>query len=386
MSFGPTKSAPPEGTIIIGAVVVVDSSEDVCAGASGRSTGGLGDFGFVSDLSPLRSLSYLLHKEFADKFGGREKWGFSDLEIYRVSPKNVSGDLSPPVSWGPAPPVEKIVSDLPNWVNTSDDWKVQSLAAAPHAAHVNPRKICRFLHERCEELGVQFHLSSEVTSFRKKDQMHAFTSVTIKVHEKSLAVILFPLRINSINSAGNHATVRNPRWKPSDDENGVSQVFLNNFLQGSDRLDITSYLGGMLYVGAWGANPEPVPEYADNIEARPDQIRAMLEVARPFLHLEPDQELEVLSTGRCYRPLAEPNHPIIGKVPWCLIGDNIPETGHKNWKVHGDLYINTGHNSDGVTLGPGSGKVLCEYILGLPPSATVPVVGLDNISGQQSHL
>lgn len=34
----------------------------------------------------------------------------------------------------------------------------------------------------------------------------------------------------------------------------------------------------------------------------------------------PEEELEMFGVGRCYRPLAEPNHPFITKVTWELLG------------------------------------------------------------------
>jgi glycine/D-amino acid oxidase-like deaminating enzyme len=130
------KSGASESAPLWPPVVVVDPSSDICSGASGEATGGLGDFGFSSETSPLGLLSYRLHKELASEFGGREKWGFSDLEIYRVTPKNFTGSPSPLDSWGPALPVGRKLSDLPNWIKASEDWAVQSLAEAPHSAHL----------------------------------------------------------------------------------------------------------------------------------------------------------------------------------------------------------------------------------------------------------
>lgn len=46
--------------------------------------------------------------------------------------------------------------------------------------------------------------------------------------------------------------------------------------------------------------------------------------------------------------------------------------------VLGGLYINTGHNSDGVTLGPGSGKVMSELLLGQKPSVSVSAFDIES--------
>ena len=198
--------------------------------------------------------------------------------------------------------------------------------------------------------------------------------------------------MNATNSAGNHILVRNPRWKSSDDKNSTSQVFLNDILPGSDGLDITAFVGGNLYVGGYGATPEPLPDHADSVEAQPDKVNAMVELTRKYLCLGLHEKLEVLNTGRCYRPLAIPNKPIITKVKWDLLGDISPQTpcsivrqyiaphedlDYQSSPVIGGLYINTGHNSDGVTLAPGSGKVMSELLLGRTPSADISRLGLD---------
>jgi glycine/D-amino acid oxidase-like deaminating enzyme len=268
-------------------------------------------------------------------------------------------------------------------------------------------------------LGVQFVFNSVATSLEKDDARQQFTSIKIETKEQqpatrtlpcSAVVIaggpwssrifssLFPesnvkLRMNNTRSAGNHALIRNPRWTPTDDEEGVHQVFLNNVVPGTNRLDITSFLGGSLYIGGWGARPERLPVDADAVQPQPDEIEAMLEVARQYLRFEPGEKLELLSTGRCYRPLAVPNRPVITKVEWSLLGD--PDSNAKLSRgrpksspspVTGGLYINTGHNSDGVTLGPGSGKLMSDLLLGRTPSVPISEFRLDPDDNQLCHL
>ncbi|PGH29198.1 hypothetical protein GX50_08061 [[Emmonsia] crescens] len=394
-------------------IVVIDSSHDICSGASGEATGGLGDFGFSSDTAPLGTLSYQLHKELASKYNGREKYKFSDLGILRVSPNNFTGKPSPPDTWGPSPPGDKTISDLPPWINPSNDWNVQSLAEAPHAAHLDPEQFCRFLRQQCENLGVRFLLNSAITSVQRDDARQSFTEVTVQTRDdthtthtipcKAVVIAagpwstrvfsqLFPagklnLRMDSTKSAGNHVLVRNPRWKPADDENGVNQIFLNNVVNGPNRLDITSFLGGYLYIGGWGAKPERLPEFAEDVQGQPDEIKAMLNMSRQYLRLEANEELEVVKAGRCYRPLAVPNKPTITKVNWDMLGDPKPklesEAPLDSFERHsspviGGLYLNTGHNSEGITLGPGSGRVMSELLLGRTPSVPISNFGLEN--------
>ncbi|PGH04387.1 hypothetical protein GX51_03546 [Blastomyces parvus] len=395
-------------------IVVIDSSHDICPGASGKATGSLGDFGFGSETALLGTLSYQLHKELASKYNGGEIYEFSDLKIFRVS-KNDTGNPSTPDTWGPSPPVNKTISDLPSWINPSNDWDVQSLAEVPYASHLDPEKFCRFLRHRCEMLGIRFLLNSAVISVQRNDARQSFTGVTVQTRDEThsthtiacRAVViaagpwstrvfsrLFPagrldLRMDSTNSAGHYALVRNPRWTPGDDEHGVTQIYLNDVANGLNRLDITSFLSGYLYIGGWGAKPERLPEFAEGVQGQPDEIEAMLNMVRQYLRLEAHEELEIVKSGRAYRPLTAPNIPTITKVNWEMLGNSKatpesegPRNGFKQQQqqqhgspVIGGLYLNTGHNSDGITLGPGSGKVMSELLLGRTPSVSTSNFG-----------
>lgn len=117
----------------------------------------------------------------------------------------------------------------------------------------------------------------------------------------------------------------------------------------------------------------------------------MLELTRKYLGLPPDEGLEILDPGRAYHPRAVPNHPIITKVDWGLLGiegstnnafesqfpiatSDKPSAGCAS--VVGGLFINTGHHSDGLTLSLGSGKVMGELLLGQEPSVDISGLGL----------
>ncbi|KAL3458998.1 FAD dependent oxidoreductase [Aspergillus heterothallicus] len=447
-------------------IVVIEPSHDVCPAASGEATGGLGDFGFSNTTSPLGELSYSLHKALAATYGGTRQYGFSDLAIYRVSTEGFGGNYSPPDSWGPAAPLRKTRADLPDWVRPGDDWVVDMMAEAPNAAHLDPRRFCHFLRDRCKELGVQFRFNAHATALARSPTSEHFTSVTIEqttpcdpssssatddpalaaaaASEQTSAVpstqteilpcnalvvaagpwtprvlsTLFPtsavnskLRMNksSSHTAGNHLLIRNPHWHhDKDDAAGVTQVFFNNALPGGTRLDVTSFLGGYLYLGGWGAVPEELPGKADEIAPQPGEIEAMVELARRVLDLDLDSDsdlgsaerlggdIEIVSAGRCYRPLAEPNRPVVTRVPWGWLGEEKRRRRHDDnhhgggdrdrtsvvdgpvSPVIGGLYINTGHNSDGVTLGPGSGKLMSELLLGVETSVPAGDFGLEN--------
>jgi len=56
---------------------LVDSSPELFAAASGNAAGFLSKDWFHPDLCPLGQLSFDLHREFASRHGGRERWGFN---------------------------------------------------------------------------------------------------------------------------------------------------------------------------------------------------------------------------------------------------------------------------------------------------------------------
>ncbi|KAH6976531.1 hypothetical protein BKA56DRAFT_589745 [Ilyonectria sp. MPI-CAGE-AT-0026] len=271
------------------------------------------------------------------------------------------------------------------------------------------------MYERCKQLKVQFAFGSEVTSVSVDEASQRFKSVELQelgcssrtVPCQTLVIAagpwsdrvfsrLFPLAKTSLpfdiaGSAGNRFRVRTPGWKPSDDEKGSEQVFLDSVIPGNHSLDITSFPGGTLYIGGYGAIPEPLPEYADFVKPQPTQIEAMLELTRRYLGLPPDEVLEILDLGRAYRPRAVPNHPIITKVDWGFLSiegstnnpfesqlpiatSDKPSAGCAS--IVGGLFINTGHHSDGLTLSLGSGKVMGELLLGQEPSVDISGLGL----------
>ncbi|KAF2261849.1 nucleotide-binding domain-containing protein [Lojkania enalia] len=397
-------------------IVVVEPAKHISPGASGTATGGLGDFGFGTETAALGKLSYITIQATADKFNGKTVFGYSDQAVYRVTPEGFTETPKPPNDWGPGPPTDKPLSDLPDWIEPKKNWTVQLLAGAPHGAHLDPGLYCKFLYEESKKLGVHFIFNANVTSVNAHPALKLFTSVQVQKYDgprltiwcRSIVIAagpwsgrvyssLFPqakakFQLNSIASAGNHFRVRTPGWKPSDDEQGSKQVFLNNVTPNRKGLDITSFLGGSLYVGGFGAIPEELPEFAEFVKAQPSEIEEMVKLVKEYLKMNADDELEIFDEGRCYRPYATPNHPIITQVDWGLLGidtspnarpqeqhtDVLPNSSTKSCSFTvGGLFLNTAHNSDGMTLSLGSGKVMSELLLGLPPSVDISGLGLD---------
>lgn len=103
-------------------IYIVESSKDVCDGASGQATGGLGDFGFGPETAPLGLFSFRLDQELTTNADGKNTYYYSPLNIFRVSPiGNSSGANYSTDTWGPWPPQPVDLDVLPAWVRRSPD-------------------------------------------------------------------------------------------------------------------------------------------------------------------------------------------------------------------------------------------------------------------------
>lgn len=252
---------------------------------------------------------------------------------------------------------------------------------------------CQWLRKQLELLGVEIITSATPQglsingqvepqtfniNYKHDSNNHAleFSSLVIAAGPWSQRVLskLFPASEISIpfdlaHAAGNHLLVKAPNWKPEDDEAGCDQLYLDEIL--GHTLDISSYLGGTLYVGGYGGATEDLPDFADDVEAQPAAVAAMKDLCARTLDLAEDEAVDVISVGRSYRPVVELRRPIITQLSLeRLMG---PQKVPSN--IKGAFYLNTGHGSDGITLGPGSGKVMSDLIYGRKPAANISGLG-----------
>jgi glycine/D-amino acid oxidase-like deaminating enzyme len=254
---------------------------------------------------------------------------------------------------------------------------------------------CQWLRKQLELQGVKIITSATPQGLSINDQVEPqslsinykhgsskhvleFSHLVIAAGPWSQRVLstLFPASEISIpfdlaHAAGNHLRVKAPKWKPEDDDAGCDQLYLAGIL--NHTLDISSYLGGTLYVGGYGGISETLPDHADDVKVQPAAFAAMKELYARTLNLAKDEAVEVIGAGRCYLPVVEMRRPIITKLPLeRLLGlRKVPDD------IQGAFYLNTGHGRNGITLGPGSGKVMSDLIYGREPAANILGLGLE---------
>lgn len=69
-----------------GSSISIIEGTDIAAAASGKSGGFLAKDWHGSATASLSAMSYELHRELAEKYGGKEKWGYRTVDTLVCSP------------------------------------------------------------------------------------------------------------------------------------------------------------------------------------------------------------------------------------------------------------------------------------------------------------
>lgn len=247
----------------------------------------------------------------------------------------------------------------------------------------NPADFCKFLKKHCEAMGVRILLDATVTDVRVKYGClksvaitHAETETIIGCRSLVIAAGpwservlsgLFPdsqVRIPSGKqpNSGNYIVLKAPRWDGSHDTRLCHQIYLEGFI--GHQVDISSRPDGTLYIGGSLSAQEALPETTTDVQPQVKYVCQMKRLVARVLDCSSD-DLEILEFGRAYRPCLEQERPIVAQVPLDeLLGMTHPNLLDQRKVERGGVYLNVGHGRDGITLGPGSGKVMSELIEG----------------------
>ncbi|KAL8936234.1 MAG: hypothetical protein Q9211_004280 [Gyalolechia sp. 1 TL-2023] len=314
-------------------IYVVDSSPKLFAAASGHATAAVSD--------------------------GRKEYGFSGVNASEVVFKE-DAESQLGSQWGHV--------KLPKWFKGSDQYMAKpepyNVAAARRVendAQATPAVPSVIMQQGSQYYTVPAHnIVIAAGPWSQRVLATLYPEATVK------------LFMDTTHSAGNHLVIKTPGYKPIDDEQNCEQLFLDKVLD--HPLDISTLLGGTMYIGSYGAEPEELPENAIDVHAQPKAVEAIKRLCLRALEFPKGEELEIVQAGRCYRPEVKQGHPIIAEVPISLLNASASSrTGH----IHPRLFFNTGHGPYGITQGPGSGKVMSELIMGVQPSVNISGLGYD---------
>ncbi|KAI9887667.1 MAG: hypothetical protein M1823_000531 [Watsoniomyces obsoletus] len=343
-------------------ILLIESSPRLFASGSGYAAGFLAKDWFSAATAPLGALSFALHKELAERYNGREKWGYSpstatSLQALRSSTLQDEDWLSEGASRSQLA-VDKQDTDsgdVPGWLI--------------------PQK-----GQQCLERGVQLHHPVTVVSVAKdmRDELAAVRIMAENGLETDLPCSrlvftagpwtsqvfssLFPsatVRVPVTSLAGHSLVVRCHRWSAEDEARGCHAVFATDPSSGFSP-EIFSRIGGEIYIAGLNSSTIPLPVLATDAIIDESVIRKLREVATQLLGLPGDEkDLDIVRQGLCYRPITPNGRPIISRVPDQKLGDDLSTRADE-----GGVFICAGHGPWGISLSLGTGKVMADLIEG----------------------
>ncbi|KAF8473127.1 FAD dependent oxidoreductase [Kalaharituber pfeilii] len=416
---------------------IIESSPSIFPSASARAAGFIAKDWFSSSLADLGILSFDLHKKLAELHGGREKWGYSgSIGLSLITKPTVNGIISKPrgESWlfqgtsraevasksggsvdGTCTPVETAVAvtdsaDIPPWLSISSQPQVEVISRPDSTAQIDPLKFCNFLLGECIARGVHLHLSTHVTNVHEHPDTGLLSSVdlstaitvpcsqiliTAGVWTPQVLHTLFPnisslcpvLNVSSL--AGYSIVYRTPRisaeaQKPEDSPSVCHAIFTTDEKSGFSPEMFSRMPNFDIYLAGLNSTSIPFPTIASGVpvpELNDPSIVRLAKIGKQLISTAPGEELEIIKTGLCHRPVLPDGKPIMGRIPDELLGwpssTNSPPSpdprrgsgsspnspSHPPMPPHG-VYTCVGHGPWGITLSTGCGLVMAEILEG----------------------
>ncbi|KAL8768530.1 MAG: hypothetical protein Q9203_005720 [Teloschistes exilis] len=380
-------------------IVLVESSPELFASASGYAAGFLAREWHWQATASLGRLSFDLHKELAKENNGQENWGYSPSTATSLA-ETIGGDGDE--DWlGEGASRAKAAKRIAENDDTRPVW------LAPHhgrpdiidkgdgTALVDPYQLCHFLLSKCRKRGVKLYQPAQATRVTR-DSSGALSSIHI-VHEESPGSLqdhdipcnrlvlaagawtaqvfstLFPsskLKIPVSSLAGHSLLLRSPHWPPPslnidvDPSSDLQQKQLPpcHALFTSDPIGqyapelFTRLPSGHIYIA--GLNWQyPLPKLATERVIDPEAIRTLKETSERLLG---KGEFEVERESLCFRPVTGKGTPIVGPVG----------------KEEEGVWVAAGHGPWGISLSLGTGKCVAEMVEGKETSADLGRLGL----------
>ncbi|KAK5993628.1 Putative oxidoreductase C1F5.03c [Cladobotryum mycophilum] len=382
-------------------ITILEAAPSVATGASGKAGGLLGLWAYPACLVPL---SYRLHAELAAEHDGPNRWGYRKLKCGSIvavvskrkvddiqktkEPKNVDDREK---EWEKLPKQDKNAKRLFEEANVPEDlhwvdrdvvrgWSQMGHPGATETAQVHPYQFTTSMAELAQEAGVKLTTMAKVTKLvttktgvqgveyldRETGEKKKITDVT------DIIVAAGPwtgrvLPRSKVEGLRAHSVVFEADVSPyavfTDIELPSDFVPEHRAQMGQKRLhkgrvdpEIYARPFGEAYACGELDTTVPLPETADEVEfdeAQCDDMISYIATVSSVLGAAP-----IKAKQACYLP----QHIRFGKEHDPLVG---PTT------LPG-LWVAAGHTCWGIQNGPGTGKLMSEYIFdGEAKSASV---------------
>ncbi|OCK85832.1 FAD dependent oxidoreductase [Lepidopterella palustris CBS 459.81] len=377
---------------------LIEPSPELFYCASGLAGGFLAADWFAPSVAPLGALSFKLHKELADKYNGKKRWGYSlstgtslsqDSDVVGGSGEDfLRNGTSRAQAAGARPPID---TNGPSWLTTTEGASLEVISRENSTAQIDPLRFCRFLLDECLARGVQLHHPAKAISVSKdsKDKLASVRICAADGTETDLPCtrlviaagswapkvfsMLFPsasTRIPIAPLAGHSLLLKNPRYNPEDEEKGCHAVFATDTLGFSPEL--FSRVGGEIYIAGLNSTQIGLPEVATDIQINEQAMKQLKDCAAVMLGLQDGEGLHVLRESLCFRPVTSSGRPIISRVADEKLGGGISTREGSE----GGVFVAAGHGAWGISQAPATGLCMAELVEGLPTSANIKALAL----------
>lgn len=236
------------------------------------------------------------------------------------------------------------------------------------------------LHHPATALAVATDMRGELASVRV-GYTDSSTEVEIPVTRLLLAAgcwtpavfrSLFPqASVNvPVTPLGGHSlVVRMPGW-----EDGAAQQDCHSVYCSIDELspELYSRTNGVIYLAGVNSSAIPLPELATGSQPVEASIERLKDIARRMIATPEGEELQVVRTGLCFRPITPSGAPILDRIADEQLGPDVATRGGGS----GGVFVAVGHGPWGISLSLGTGKVMAELMQGKEPSADISGLGL----------
>ncbi|KAM0250494.1 hypothetical protein ACHAQJ_008617 [Trichoderma viride] len=367
-------------------ITLLEAAPSVAAGASGKAGGLLGLWAYPSSLVPL---SYRLHSELAAEHDGANRWGYRKIKcgsIEAVVTKKKLGELQNVAdengkTWEKLPKQdgaakellqdEELPADL-DWIDGDvvRGWAEMGSPGATETAQVHPHHFTTSIAELAQTGGATIKTNAKVTRLitsktnvegvefldRTTDETGKITDVTdIIVAAGPWTGRLLPR--SKVEGLRAHSVVYDVNVTPyavftdielPSDFIPEHRAKMGQKRQHRGRVDPEIYARpfGEAYACGEPDSDVPLPDTADQVqfnEAYCDDIISYFATVSPMLATAP-----IKAKQACYLP----RHIRFGQESGPLIGPTVTP----------GLWVAAGHTCWGIQNGPGTGKLMSEYI------------------------
>lgn len=136
--------------------------------------------------------------------------------------------------------------------------------------------------------------------------------------------------------------------------------------------ELYSRTNGVIYMAGVNDTSMPLPTLASVSTAVEASLDKLKQIAKSLISTAVGQELEVVRSGLCFRPVTDRGVPILSR----LSDDELGEGVNTRPGADGGVFLAVGHGPWGISLSLGTGKVMAEMMQGRRLSANVSRLGL----------